>query len=212
MEYLACPLLGYFVGTLNPSYLLGRIRGMDIRKKGSGNAGASNALILFGKLAGVLCALFDIAKAFFAIRIVQRLFPTFVPALALCGAGCVLGHIFPFYMKFRGGKGLACLGGMLLAYDWRLFLAVLAAEIVVVLVTDYICFVATTASLAFLAVYAIRTRDLAGAAALALAAAAIWWRHFENFRRIRAGKEMRFSYLWHPQKEIDRLKGNHPEP
>ena len=67
MEYLYCVLIGYFVGCFNPSYILGRIKGVDVKKKGSGNAGASNALMLFGKLMGVICALIDIFKTFFAI-------------------------------------------------------------------------------------------------------------------------------------------------
>ena len=206
MEYVYCALLGYAVGALNPAYLIGRIKGMDVRENGSGNAGASNAVILFGRVIGVFCALFDIAKAFGAIRFAQWLFPDFAQALAVCGAACILGHIFPFYMKFRGGKGLACMGGLVLAYDWRVFLILLAAEVVVVLVTDYICFVPVTASVAIVAIYLIQTRDWIGAAALALAVAAVIFRHLENFRRIREGKEMRFSYLWHPQQEMKRMQ------
>lgn len=111
MNTVVCFLLGYFVGTINPSYFLGRIKGVDIRKKGSGNAGGSNALILFGKTAGVLCSLFDIFKAFLMIRLTEHLFPDFPLAFPLTACAVILGHIFPFYMKFRGGKGLACLGG-----------------------------------------------------------------------------------------------------
>ena len=66
MKMLACVLIGYLVGTVNPSYLIAKKRGVDIRKKGSGNAGASNAMIVFGKVIGILCAVLDIAKAFFA--------------------------------------------------------------------------------------------------------------------------------------------------
>ena len=202
---LGCVLLGYLVGSVNPAYLIGRAKGFDIRQKGSGNAGASNALILFGKAAGVLCSLFDIAKAALVVFLARGLFPDFAWTLPVCGTACMLGHIFPFYMKFRGGKGLACLGGVVIAYDWRVFLVMLGAAVVVALVTDYICFVPTLASVAFVVVYAIRTRDWIGAAVLFVAAAVIWGRHVENFRRIRAGKEMRVSYLWRPEKEIERI-------
>ena len=64
MELLCIPM-GYLIGTVNPSYIIAKIRGEDIRKKGSGNAGASNALIVYGKLIGVFCALFDIFKSFY---------------------------------------------------------------------------------------------------------------------------------------------------
>ena len=208
MNAVICILLGYLVGTINPSYLLGRLKGVDIRKKGSGNAGGSNALILFGKTAGVLCSLFDIFKAFFVIRLTEALFPDFPLVFPLTVCSVILGHIFPFYyMKFRGGKGLACLGGAILAFDWRVFLILLAVEIAVVFLTDYICFVPTTGSLIFLVVYGIRTHDVPGVLLLAVAAAAIWYRHIVNFKKIKNGTEMKFSYLWRPKEEMDRITG-----
>ncbi|MBR4206324.1 MAG: glycerol-3-phosphate acyltransferase [Clostridia bacterium] len=205
MEYIWCALIGYSVGTINPSYLLGRIKGMDIREKGSGNAGGSNALIVFGKIAGVLCSLFDIAKAFTAVRLAEFLFPNFSQAFSVTGCAVILGHIFPFYMKFRGGKGLACLGGVVLSYDWLLFLIMLAAAVVLTLVTDYICFVAPTAAVSFVVIYAWQTRNFIGSAILAIAAALICGKHVRNFKRIREGTEARFSYIRHPEKEIARI-------
>ncbi len=210
MEYLYCTLIGYAIGTINPSYLLARIRGFDIRKKGSGNAGASNALILFGKLWGVLCALFDIGKAYLAILLTEVLFPDCTHAFAVTGVACTLGHIFPFYMKFRGGKGLSCLGGLILRFDWRLFLLMLVAEVILVLIVDYICFVPITASVAFAIIYAVLTRDLIGTLLLLGLTGVIFGKHLENFRRIRCGTEMHLSYLWKPQAEMERMKRNLP--
>lgn len=206
-EPVFCALIGYFVGIINPSYLIGRIKGFDIREKGSGNAGGSNALIVFGKIAGVLCSLFDILKAFFAILLCRWLFPDLVQALAVCGTFCILGHIFPFYMRFRGGKGLACLGGMILAFDWRLFLIMLGGEVVLALILDYICVVAPSASVIFTVYYGIVTKDVVGVLILLLGVAAICSRHVVNLRKIRAGTEMHLSYLWHPNEEIDRVAG-----
>ena len=99
-------MIGYFIGAVNPSYIIAKIRGFDIRDKGSHNAGASNAVILLGKTIGVLCALLDIAKTVFAIWLAQKLMPEFTWGYAVTGVACALGHIFPFYMKFKGGKGL----------------------------------------------------------------------------------------------------------
>jgi len=127
MKYLYCILIGYFVGAINPSYIIAKLRGFDIREKGSKNAGASNALIMFGKVIGVFCALFDIAKAAVAVWICGKLFPGIAYSYAVTGVSCVLGHMFPFYMKFRGGKGLACLGGVVLMTDVRLFLLMSSA-------------------------------------------------------------------------------------
>ena len=206
--YLICALMGYLVGTINPAYIISKIRGFDIRKKGSGNAGASNAVIVLGRVIGVLCALFDILKATLIIWVAGKIFPDLAFSFAITGVACIVGHIFPFYMKFRGGKGLACLGGVVLAFDWRVFLIMLAGEILVAILSNYICFVPVTAGLIFPVVYGVMTRDVWGALILLLAGLLIVYRHKDNFKRIRNGSEARLSYLWNKDKEIERLQNN----
>ena len=206
MKYVFCVLIGYLIGTINPSYIIGKLRGIDIRQKGSRNAGASNALILFGKMLGIGCALFDIAKAVFAIWLCGRLFPGLRYSFALTGVACILGHVFPFYMKFRGGKGLACLGGMILAFDWRVFLVMLAAEIIVAIVTDYICFVPLTASAVFPIVYGVMRRDVWGALIIAFLLLLMLYKHKENLKRIKQKTEMPFSFLWNREKALAKTK------
>ncbi|MGM9647556.1 MAG: glycerol-3-phosphate acyltransferase [Eubacteriales bacterium] len=208
MEFLYCSLIGYAVGVLNPAYFLGKIQGFDIRQKGSGNAGASNALIVMGKMIGALCALLDIVKTCVAIWLTRHLFPDFRYAFAVTSTACVLGHIFPFYMRFKGGKGLACLGGIVLMYDLRVFFVLLAMEIVVAFVTDYICFVPITASLIFPTVYGIMQRDLTGATVILIAGVAIFGKHLENLRRIRNGTEAHLSFIWNKEAELTRLQEN----
>ncbi len=209
MEYLYCSLIGYFIGTFNPSYFLAKKRGFDIRTKGSGNAGASNAVILFGKLRGFLCAALDIAKAYFAVYLTKNLlFADFNHAFAVTGTACVVGHIAPFYMKFKGGKGLACLGGIILYYDYHVFLIMLAVEMVIALITDYICFVPITASFAFPVIYGIMNADIVGALILGILPLLILYRHIENLKRIKQGLEMRLSFLWRPEREMGRLREN----
>lgn len=106
---LLCVCIGYCVGIINPSYILSRMKGFDIREKGSGNAGASNATLVFGKGVGILCALFDIFKAYIANRVSISLYPQLKEAGIITGSACIIGHMFPVTMNFRGGKGLACL-------------------------------------------------------------------------------------------------------
>lgn len=206
MATVLCILLGYGVGMINPSYLIARARGFDIRKSGSGNAGASNAVITMGKGVGIFSALFDIFKAFFVTVCAGVLFPETFCARELAGCACILGHIFPAVMGFRGGKGLACLGGVVLALDWRLFLILLAGELLLALVVDYICVVPMTASVIFPVVYAFLSRNPAGALILAVSSVAILYRHVENIRRIRNGTEAHLSFLWRRNKEEDRLR------
>jgi glycerol-3-phosphate acyltransferase PlsY len=204
--YLICILMGYLVGTVNPSYIISKIKGFDIRKKGSGNAGASNAVLVLGRFIGVACALLDILKATFVIWLAKLLFHALTHTFAVTGIACIVGHIFPFYMRFRGGKGLACLGGTVLAFDWRVFLIMLASEILVAILTNYICFVPVTAGLVFPIVYGVMTHDVIGAVILLLGGLLITWKHKDNFKRIRQGTEVHLSYLWNKNKEIERVQ------
>ena len=208
-------LFGYAVGNINPSYIIARLRGFDIRKKGSGNAGASNAVITMGKAIGIGSALFDILKATAVVWLSHYVLFKEVPyAAEIAGVSCILGHIWPAVMKFKGGKGLACLGGVILAVDWRLFLIMLAAEIVLAVALDYICVIPVTASVLLPLFYGFFGADGTGwlwrgagswwgALILAVATLAIWLRHTENFKRIRAGTEMHLSYLWKKDKEAE---------
>lgn len=211
MRYGLFFLISYLVGAVNPSYLLARMRGIDIRRRGSGNAGASNALLLFGKLRGGLCALFDILKAFTVTLAAKLAFPGDTLLFAVAASACILGHIFPFYMKFRGGKGLACLVGIFLAFDLRVFGILLVCEMVAALVTNYICVIPMTAAVALPLIYGVMTRDGAAALLLGLVGAVVLWRHFENVRRILQGRELRLSYLWNKEAETARMKANYPE-
>lgn len=203
---IACILIGYLVGGINPAYIIGRLKGFDIRARGSGNAGASNAVIVMGKGVGVFTAIFDIAKAYLSVKLVEWLFPQVKLAGVLCGSACILGHIFPPLMRFRGGKGLACLGGVVLALDWLVFVILLSIELVLVLVVDYICVVPITASIVYPIIYAVRTGSIVGTAALLVVAVVILFKHRINIRRIMNGEEAHFSYLWNKDKELERMQ------
>lgn len=198
----------YFVGTVNPSYLIARIKKFDIREAGSGNAGGSNALITMGKRVGVFCMLFDIAKAYAIVKISMILLPEEALAGAVSTTSVILGHIFPVFMGFKGGKGLACLGGSLLAYSVPVAMVFLACELAICFIVDYICVVPITASIAFPIVYVLRGGPIWGALFISIATIAMLFRHRENLVRIKDGKEAHFSFLWKRDKEVDRIKNN----
>ena len=202
---LACVLIGYLLGNFSPAYLFGRSRGYDIRKEGSGNVGASNAFILVGKYAFIITAVLDILKSFAAWRICQALFSEMIFAGPLASAFCIIGHMFPVFLGFHGGKGLASLGGAILAWSWQWFLILLGAAIVIAFATRYICFVAPTMSILFPACYYWRTGSLICALILLIPAVPIFLKHRLNFARIREGTEMRTSFLWNKEKELKRL-------
>lgn len=113
-------IIGYGFGLFQTGYLYGKSKGIDIRTAGSGNAGTTNSLRVLGKKAGIITFLGDLFKAIFAVLLVKMIFrntyPDLVKVLELyAGFGTVLGHNFPFYLQFKGGKGIASTSGVILA-------------------------------------------------------------------------------------------------
>ncbi len=208
MAVIISVVVGYLIGCINLSYLIARIKGFDIRKHGSGNAGASNVIITVGKKAGAFVAFFDIFKAWFAVRLTVTLFSGFFLIGAITGVAAILGHIFPFYMGFKGGKGFASLGGSILALDYRMFFVFLIFAIFVVFISNYVCFGPTSVSSLFPIAYGYVYRDSGGiyaALILFIATVAIVYRHLENFKRIKEGNELKFSFLWNRKAEAERF-------
>lgn len=151
--------LGYLFGLFQTGYILGRLKGVDIRQYGSGNSGTTNASRVLGKKAGVLVYIGDCLKAIICCVIVRLIFghiaPDMVGLLVLyAGFGVVLGHNYPFYMNFKGGKGIAATSGAVIAFgDWRIIVICLLVFAVVVLGTKYM----SLASLCVVTTYFITT-------------------------------------------------------
>ena len=138
MEFAISTLLGYLLGSISPAALIAKIKKVNLRKSGTGNLGATNTTLVFGKKFGIAVMAFDIFKSALAVIIVRLIFSE-VGALAglIAGASAVVGHMFPFYMKFKGGKGLAAYGGMVLAFDPLLFLILLCLGIISMIIINY---------------------------------------------------------------------------
>lgn len=188
--YIPAALLGYLLGSLNLAWFLSRARGFDIRTHGSNNAGASNATITMGLKFGAAVAIHDIAKSCAAGLLAGALFPALPAASAVAAVAAVLGHIFPFYLKFRGGKGFAPFLGLTLALDWRFFLAILLAVLLITLITDYIVLGTFTAIVSF-PIYLLCTRSgVLVVVAVCVASLVIFCKHFVNLRRLATGQEI----------------------
>ena len=138
-------VLSYLLGSLNFGIILSRkFQKEDVRTHGSGNAGSTNMLRNYGKLPAVATILGDMAKVAVAILLVRLLVgnelyaqqPIFIKSFA--GLFCVLGHIFPCFFRFKGGKGVATCGGMVFMIDWRIALILLAVFFVAVLITKWV--------------------------------------------------------------------------
>lgn len=196
MQYMAYVLVlffSYLLGTSSMAFYLSRLMKVDVRHKGSGNLGASNATILLGWPAGILVGAHDIGKAALAVYLAKLLFPELEYIGAVAGVACVLGHMFPFYLRFKGGKGFASYLGMTLALNWKLALVVLALVVIVTVMTDYIV-VGTVTTIITVPVYmGIAAHSLILAGILCVGTIMILWKHRENFVRIAKGQEIGLS-------------------
>ena len=190
MGYLIVIALAYLMGSSNMAYYLSKLKNVEIRKNGSGNLGASNATVLFGWGAGVLVAVHDIGKATLAVLLAGWLFPQLAYVEVIAGVACVLGHIFPFYLKFKGGKGLASFVGMLVALDWRVAIAAALLVLVVTLVTDYIALGTISASLAGPVGVWIAGSGIVAPLIMSIATVIMIFKHRDNIIRIRNKTEI----------------------
>ena len=190
MGYIIVILLAYLMGCSNMALYIAKLMKQDLRSGGTGNLGASNTTILLGWRAGVAVGIHDIGKSALAVILAELIFPDLPFIGALAGVASVLGHIFPFYLKFKGGKGFASFIGMSVALNWKIALAVLALMVVVTLITDYL--VAGTMTTIVLVPVSIgfMTQSVAVPLILLIATAVITYKHRENFVRMYNGTEI----------------------
>lgn len=190
VSYIIGAVIGYLLGCLNCANIISKSRGIDIKKVGSNNAGASNVFISVGKVYGVAVGFLDIMKAFLSGLIVYLIFSHNITAGVVAGAMAVFGHIFPFWMNFSGGKGLAPFMGLVLFYDWRAFVVFVILIIAITLITDYISVAAltVTALMPFFAVFI--KHDYLSATVFLILAAVMWYKHRINFIRIKNKTEI----------------------
>ena len=199
-------LLAYLLGTLLGSLILGRVRGVDIRSMGSGNAGATNALRTQGKLFGFLVLLIDIAKGVIAARWLPW---ASLPGIGVdagvsrewltvaCGFAVIVGHVYPVWFDFRGGKGAATVVGVVAALELRLLLPLLLSWIVVLLLSGFVGLATMLATVALaVAVIVLEPNNLPLCTFCGAVAAFVIFTHRSNIARMRAGKENRVRRLW----------------
>ena len=199
-------IFGYSIGCLHGSGVAQKISGINLKETGVKNAGASNATIVLGKKFGALVAAIDIGKGAVAVLFVRYFaenaeLPGDIIALLLflAGAAAVIGHNFPFYMNFNGGKGTATVIGVLLAIDWKIGLIGFLLFVIVALVTDFLVFgvLMLYATLIAMAVWADGYWPVVIAALLFFTAI---WKHIENFQRMNERSEKRVSAVFKKKK------------
>ena len=213
MARLWCFLIGYALGLIQTAYIVGKCKGVDIRNYGSGNSGTTNALRVLGTKAGLIVFAGDMLKAIITTLIIRFTFAQMYPDLRFLlilygGAGGILAHDFPFYMHFKGGKGIAATGGMILAFHGSFFFPGLAYFFVPYLLTHFVSLgslilyagffiqLVVTCQLNLFGIYdgipqAVKTEMYVIALFLMILA---YWQHRSNIVRLIKGEE-RKTYL-----------------
>ncbi len=201
-KLLACAALGYLLGCLNGALLISKL-GMheDIREKGSGNAGLTNFVRNYGSWKSLLVIVIDLGKMFLVCWLATLLLPQ-QQALAkiVAGACAQLGHIFPAFFGWRGGKGILCSAGLALAMDWRIFAIAFPVFVVIVLLTRYVSLgsILATACYGVLFVVFFTDQPAVWGIALFMSALAIFM-HRQNIVRLLRGTENKL-HLRHSKK------------
>jgi len=210
MVRVVCILMGYVFGLFQTAFFYGKTKGIDIRQHGSGNSGTTNALRVLGPKAGVIVFLGDCLKCIFAVLLTRLLFGEKYPEMIelLCiysAAGAILGHNFPFYMNFKGGKGIASSAGMMIAFHPYFIPMLLILFFGPFFLTHYVSLGSLLVYLGFLAEIIICGQlgvfEGANQAILNemyviafLLTVMAYWRHRENIKRLIQGNE-RKTYL-----------------
>jgi glycerol-3-phosphate acyltransferase PlsY len=200
----AC-IIGYLFGSFPAGYFAGRIAGIDIRSEGSGNIGATNVLRILGKRWGYAVFFVDAFKGFAAVRLTRFLTDHLMPAnryaeyfAILAAVLCVVGHTFPIWLRFKGGKGVATSAGAIFGLMPLAAVTVFLIWVIAFEITRYVSVASIVAS-AFLPVTValfIRWNLVEGRGFLyfsTLMAILVVWRHRSNFSRLRSGTEQRFT-------------------
>jgi glycerol-3-phosphate acyltransferase PlsY len=194
IQFLISILIGYLLGCIQSAYILGRLAGkIDIREHGSGNAGASNITSTLGLKYGVIVGLVDILKGFFAVQIVGWIYPGNLEMAYLAGLMAVTGHMFPFFLKFRGGKGVATLAGMMFGVNWKLGVFFVLLVAIPALITDYIVSGSFTTFIALPIVTYASGYPFYLLLISLLLTAVCFYLHRGNIKRILAKEELKIS-------------------
>lgn len=205
---MICLIAGYLCGLLQSGYFYGKTHKIDIRKYGSGNSGTTNALRVMGPKAGAVVFFGDFLKSLLpclAVRLVFQNQPQMIYLLILyTGFGVILGHNYPFYLQFKGGKGIAATAGLIMAADLRMTLLCLTSFILIVLITRYVSLgslIVATIFLIWMCVFGSMGAYGIGQNLLpefyivaALISGQAFWRHRANIGRLIHGKENKISF------------------
>ncbi len=208
MERIICLVIGYVIGCIQTAFIVGKLMGkIDIRDFGSGNAGTTNVTRVLGAKAGAIVFIADILKAVAAYIICSVMFKgggTFFGSGTVlwgvyAGVGVILGHDFPFYLNFKGGKGIASTLGLILCIDWRVAVITYVFGFLVVLAKKYISLcslvmvVVAPVSMLLFGLFGDIELNMEATILMAAIGLLAYYQHIPNIKRLLRGEENKFS-------------------
>lgn len=203
MERIVCLAVGYLIGCIQTAFIVGEIVGkIDIRNFGSGNAGTTNVTRVLGAKAGLIVFLGDLLKVIIAYSICSILFDgsgTFFKGMSLlpglyAGLGAVLGHNFPFYLKFRGGKGIACTLGLMLCIDIKVAGLTYLIGFIFFIIFRFVSLSSLIMALLAPIIMIIFGFETEPVVLMFVLAASAYYKHIPNIKRLIKGEESKFSF------------------
>ncbi len=187
-------ILGYLLGSIPWGYLFCKVKGINIRQVGSGSTGGTNVSRALGMKVGILVGLLDVVKAVIPVYLAMR-FLFFDWQIVLVALTPILGHIFPVWLNFKGGKGVASTFGVLFALlGWQAVLVLIFIQTLVLISVKMMSFSSLTMA-SFIPVVALFFSNSLSFYILGLVLfVLIWWTHRENLQRIKEGRELKFKF------------------
>jgi glycerol-3-phosphate acyltransferase PlsY len=196
IQLIVWPLTAYFIGSISSAVIVTKLfRIEDPRETGSGNPGATNVLRSGNKIAAVLTLLGDLAKGIIPVLLAQH-YQQAVPIIALVAIAAFMGHLYPVFLKFKGGKGVATAIGVFTALSWQLVVVFVGTWFLIAAITRYSSLAALIASaVSAMASFAIfnQREELQLVGAVFLIVAFLFKRHRENIDRLKAGTETKIG-------------------
>lgn len=182
-------VMGYLIGCFNPAALVSKIKNVNLKEVGTKNLGTTNTALMLGKKAGYFVLILDMLKSYLSYKLSKSLFPHLAVAGLIAGLGAIVGHCFPVFLHFQGGKGLASFGGLVLAHDPLQFVILLAVGLVLAFAMDYGVYLALSAAALFPIFCYLRSGSIGIFLTAAAIGSLIILMHWGNFRRARSGEE-----------------------
>ncbi len=202
MERLLSFIIGYFIGCIQSAFIVGKIVGkIDIREHGSGNAGMTNVTRVLGAKAGIFVFVFDILKGLIAFNLCNFIFggSLFLSGGSVlygvyAGFGAIIGHDFPFYLKFKGGKGVATTLGFLLFVNPTVAIITYIIGFIVAFTSKYISLASLVMTFVFFLLMIIVKMPVEEIFIMAIVMFLCYYQHRENIKRLIKGEERKFSF------------------